>query len=49
MDLQVKNNKSNGSIEFDEMSFDSPGTYTYQLWETAQWYWENPVKDIIFD
>lgn len=49
MDSQVKNNKSDGSIEFDEMSFDSPGTYTYQLRETDQWYQGNPMKDIIFD
>lgn len=49
MDSQVKNNKPDGSIEFDEMSFDSPGTYTYQLRETDQWYQGNPVKDIIFD
>ena len=35
MVLQTKSNDANGGVDFDLLSFDAPGTYTYQVREGA--------------
>lgn len=35
MVLQTKSNDANGAVDFDLLSFDAPGTYTYQVREGA--------------
>src|SRR5699024_8101163 len=44
---QTKGNKADGSVTFDELSFDSPGEYFYYITEQKEG--NNPDQGITYD